>query len=115
MSSLRKRCCRLLGSKSGSQYVEAAIILPVIILTAMLLLRVFTFYLEILSTGVREHSAALEAWDDYRGALIRNYSEEKDVVMIRGGILHMDLTKKIRTDSYLISEDVLARAGDAVG
>ena len=115
MSSLPKRCCRLLRSRSGSQYVEAAITLPVIILTAMLLLRVFTFYLEILSTGVAEHAKALEAWDEYSGTLMRKYSEEKDVVMLRGGILHMDLTKKIHTETHLINEDVLVRAGDAVG
>ena len=94
--------------------MEAAVIMPVIILTSMLLLRTFTFYLEILSTGISEHMTALEAWDSYRGAGIRKYSTEKDVRMLRGGILRIDLTKKIKTGSFLINEDLLVRAGDAV-
>ena len=51
---------RLLRSKRGSQMVEAAISLPVIIITAMLLIRLFVFYLDILTTGIKEHREALE-------------------------------------------------------
>ena len=112
--SLLQSCLRSLRSRQGSQLVEAAVIMPVIILTSMLLLRTFTFYLEILSTGISEHMTALEAWDSYRGAGIRKYSAEKDVRMLRGGILRIDLTKKIKTGSFLINEDLLVRAGDAV-
>jgi hypothetical protein len=32
--------------------------------------------------------------------------------MLRGGILQFDLTKKIRTGSYMINEDLLVRAGE---
>ena len=39
--------------------IEAAISLPLIILTAMLLIRMFVFYLDILTTGIREHRKAL--------------------------------------------------------
>ena len=92
--------------------VEAAIVMPVLILTAMLLLRLFTFYLEILSTGIQEHKTALEAWDSYSGTGFRKYDSSRDIRMLRGGLLHMDVTKSIRTDSYLINEDVLVRAGD---
>lgn len=91
---------------------EAAIVFPILILTAMLLLRLFTFYLEILSSGINEHMTALEAWDSYRGAGVRKYSSQKEVRMLRGGILKMDLVKKIDTDSFLLNEDVLVRAGD---
>jgi hypothetical protein len=92
--------------------VEAAVIMPLIILTSMLLLRTFTFYLEILSTGINEHMTALQASDSYRGAGVKKYNAEKEIKMLKGGVLHIDLTKKINTSSYMINEDLLVRAGD---
>lgn len=94
--------------------VEASIVMPVLILTSMLLLRLFTFYLEILSAGINEHTTALEAWDSYSGSGVRKYTSEREVTMLRGGLLHMDLIKTINTRTYMINEDVLVRAGDAV-
>lgn len=91
--------------------VEAAICVPVLILTGMLMLRLFTFYLEILSTGINEHMAALEAWDSYSGAVLRKYSRETEVKMLRGGLLKKDLSKVIRTRTYMINEDFMVRAG----
>ena len=38
--------------------IEAAISLPLIILTAMLLIRMFVFYLDILTAGIKEHREA---------------------------------------------------------
>ena len=114
IQSLLQSCLRSLRNRQGSQLVEAAVIMPLIILTAMLLLRTFTFYLEILSTGISEHMNALEAWDSYRGAGIRKYSAEKDVKMLRGGVLRIDLTKRINTISYMINEDLLVRAGEVI-
>ena len=92
--------------------MEAAVIMPLIILTSMLLLRTFTFYLEILSTGINEHMTALQASDNYRGAGVKKYNAEKEIKMLKGGVLHIDLTKKINTSSYMINEDLLVRAGD---
>ncbi len=91
---------------------EAAITMPLIILTAMLLLRVFTFYLEILSAGISEHMNALEAWDSYRGIGMRQYSAQREVRMLKGGVLNFDLVKTIYTRSCLLNEDILVRAGD---
>lgn len=88
--------------------------MPILILTAMLLLRLFTFYLEILNAGIAEHMNALEAWDSYAGAGFRKYSSEREVTMLRGGLLNIDLVKKIDTDTYLINEDTFVRAGDAL-
>ena len=92
--------------------IEAAIVFPVLILTAMLLLRLFTFYLEILSAGINEHMNALESWDSYCGAGVRKYSAHREVRMIRGGLLKFDLIKHIDTDSFLINEDNLVKAGE---
>ena len=113
-SGVRCPVFKLMLERKGSQIAEAAIVMPILILTAMLLLRLFTFYLEILSSGINEHMTALEAWDSYRGAGFRSYTAEREVGMIRGGLLHMNLTKDIHTHSYMINEDILVRAGDAV-
>ena len=94
--------------------VEAAVSIPVLILTAMLLLRLFTFYLEILSTGIHDHMNALDAWDSYSGSGFRKYSTETDVDMLRGGVLKRSVSKRINTVTYLLNEDVLVRAGEVL-
>ena len=91
---------------------EAAISLPLIILTAMLMIRLFVFYLDILTTGIEEHRKALEAQDAYRGAMIRTYEEEIEVDMLRGGVLKRDVSKRLKVKAYLINEDLLVRSGE---
>jgi hypothetical protein len=58
---MRREFCLI--NKRGSQMTEAAISLPLVILTAMLMIRLFVFYLDILVTGIEEHRKALEAQD----------------------------------------------------
>ena len=91
---------------------EAAITLPLIILTAMLMIRLFVFYLDILTTGIEEHRKALEAQDKYKGAAMRTYEEETSVDMLSGGILQRNVSKRIVTKAYLINEDLLVRSGE---
>lgn len=91
---------------------EAAISLPLIILAAMLMIRLFVFYLEILTTGIEEYRKALEAQDAYRGAVIRTYEEEIEVDMLRGGVLKRDVSKRLKVKAYLINEDLLVRSGE---
>ena len=106
-----KRYIRALTNKRGSEMVEAAISLPLIILTAMLLVRMFAFYLEILNTSVACHMEALEKWDAYGGAGMQVYKTTKEVRLLRGGVLRFDVTKEINTKAYMLNEDLLVRAG----
>ena len=91
---------------------EAAISLPLIILAAMLMIRLFVFYLDILTTDIKEHRKALEAQDAYRGAVMRTYEEEIHVDMLRGGLLHRGVSKRLKVKAYLINEDLLVRSGE---
>ena len=91
---------------------EAAISLPIVILAAMLLIRLFVFYLDILTAGIEEHKKALEAQDAYNGALLRTYEEDRNVVMIAGGLLERAVSKRIEVKAYLINEDLLVRSGE---
>jgi hypothetical protein len=108
------RLIKGIRDKIGSQMVEAAISLPVIILAAMLMLRLFTFYLEILTTGISEHREAMEAQDSYRGAFLKTYRDSKEIRMLRGGLLLIDVSKNTETKAYMINEDVLVRSGEIV-
>ncbi len=103
---------RRLANKRGSQMTEAAIALPVVILAAMLMVRVFVFYMEILTTGISEHRKALELQDSYRGAFIRTHEEEKKISLAKGGLLRSAAHKRLKTKIYLINEDILVRSGE---
>ena len=101
-------------NKKGSQMTEAAISLPVIILSGMLMLRMLVFYLNILTSGIEEHRKAFEEQDGYKGALIRIYEEEKSIDLLSGGLLHRDVSKNLKVKAYLINEDFLVRSGNAL-
>ncbi len=105
---------KILKSNKGEEMVEAAIALPAVILIALLMLRVFTFYLEILNAGIKEHEKAVEAWSKFKGAGISEYRTERKINLMPGGFLQNAGTKKIETKAYLINEDVIVRAGAIV-
>ena len=109
------RAWHIVRSRRGSQMAEAAMVLPVIILTVMLLLRAFVFYLQILDTGIKEHRQALESMNSYHGTGLRKYSETAEVELLRGGILRRTVSKRIDTKAYMLNEDLMVRAGEALG
>ena len=115
ISEVMDRLMRILRTKRGSQMVEAAVSLPIIILAGMLLIRLFVFYLEILTTGIENHKAVMEQQDSYRGAFIRTYRDEKDISLLRGGLLRMDVRKRLEIKAYMINEDILVRSGEILG
>ncbi|MDO4518609.1 MAG: hypothetical protein Q4B78_05310 [Bacillota bacterium] len=101
-----------LTGRRGSQMVEAAIVLPMVILVSVLLIRLFVFYLDILSTGVKEHEAAIEAQKAYEGASITKYENRRTITFLRGGLLGIDVNKDIKTEAFICNEDSLIRAGE---
>ena len=94
--------------------VEAAIALPIIILTVMILLRLFVFYLQILNAGIAEHEKVFRDWDAYAGKTMKVYETVTDVEMVKGGILGFDLHKSIESKAYFFNEDVLVRASEII-
>lgn len=105
---------QLVKSKSGSEMVEAAIIYPVIIMAVMLMLRLFTFYLEILNTGIKSHEKAMSVLNKTDRKVIEKYEDDKTVKLLPGGILFTAADKKIRTRAYIFNEDVIVRAGEVL-
>lgn len=110
-----ERMTGLLRNKKGSQMVEAAIVVPVVILAAMLLIRMFVFYIEILTAGIEGHREAMEAQDSYKGVFMRTYETERHLTLAKGGLLMKDAGKKIKIRTYLVNEDILVRSGEAIG
>lgn len=105
---------RQLSNRRGSQMIEAAISLPVIIITAMLLIRMFVFYLDILTTGIRVHREAMEAQDAYSGIMTRSYEAAEEVTLLSGGVLKRSVSKRIGVKAYLLNEDFMVRSGEAL-
>ena len=109
-----ERFIKLVTNKKGAEIVEASISMPIIILTVILLLRLFTFYLSILSTGINEHEKALEAWDSFNGNVAKHYEKQEKVWMLSGGMLAFDVSKKINTEAFFYNEDNMVRASGLV-
>ena len=95
--------------------VEAAISVPLLILAGMLMLRMFVFYLQILTTGIEKHRDVMEQQDSYKGAFIRTYNAEEKIWMVKGGLLGMDVSKRLEIKAYMINEDILVRSGEILG
>lgn len=106
---------RLIFNKKGSEMVEASISMPIVILAIILLLRLFTFYIQIITSSINEHEKALEAWDAYNGQTMKTYESTCDVEMLKGGLLGFNLKKRINSKAYFFNEDNLVRVGDAIG
>ena len=107
-----KELITILRNREGSEMVEAPIVMPIIILTAMLLLRLFVFYLDILASSVRLHKQALKAWDEYSSSAISEYSESEERHLLAGGMLGSNLSKTIRAELFMCNEDALVRLGE---
>lgn len=102
----------ILKNKAGHEMVEASITMPIIILTTILLLRVFTFYLEILDTSIKSHEKAIAASINDEEGRMKIYKKNSEVIMMRTGVLKFDLKKNIETKIYIYSEDEIIRAGE---
>ena len=109
-----RRLINFVTNKKGEEMVEASISMPIIILTVFLLLRLFTFYLSILTTGIHEHEDALKAWDSYKGATLKKHEKEEKVWMLKGGLLGIDVHKDINTEAFFYNEDNMVRASELV-
>lgn len=103
-ASFRKRW----KNRRGEQFVEASLVLPAIILIAVLILRLFTFYLQILTTQVKGHQDLIERAENERG--IQILREEETVTMIQSELFKGKLDETMEWEWYNFSEDATVRA-----
>lgn len=97
------------SNKRGSQLVEASISAPIAVITVLLLLRVFVFYLQIVNLGVSEHIIAMEEMDRYSGVGIKVYSHNAEISLIPGGLFNERLIKRLEVKAYFYNEDRIVR------
>lgn len=109
-----KRCISVVATKRGSEMVEASIVMPIIVLAIVLLIRLFTFYLSILTTGVNVHANTMELARNYTGVTGKNYNTEECVEMFKGGLLSKNLRKVISVECCFLNEDYLVRGSELV-
>ena len=57
----------------------------------------------------------MEQQDAYRGAFIRTHIDEEEIDLMRGGLLMMDVSKRLEIKAYMINEDMLVRSGEILG
>ena len=88
--------------------------MPIIVLAIVLLIRLFTFYLGILTAGVNVHETTIEMAKNYAGVAGKNYNTEKTVEMFKGGLLSKNLKKSINVECYFLNEDYLVRGSELV-
>lgn len=90
---------------------EAAVVLPVIILAAALILRMFVFYLEITVTGAKAHLDVMKIWDEADTTVVEVYQRTKTVNMLSDRLLAVHPRKNIEIRAYMFNEDRIVRAG----
>lgn len=100
---------RVIKSKKGNTIIEGTIVMPMIILITILLIRMFTFYLEIFTTTISEHKKAYKNIDAYTGLAISSYGNKTSIRLLPKGILKHEIKKEIYTQVFLFNEDNIAR------
>lgn len=105
---------RILKSRRGNEFVEAAVAIPLITAAVLLILNLFVFYLNILATGVKDHKEACRRWDSDRKAVIKVYRKSESVRMAPTGILRTRPECRLEIRSYEFNEDLLVRAKEVL-
>lgn len=98
--------------KKGSEMVEGSFVLPLIVLVIVLFLRIFAFYLNILTAQFDAHCEAVEIWDSYKKPYISVYRNRVDLELPADGILSQRAVKSIEVKAVLVNEDLLVRSGE---
>ncbi len=96
-------------NQRGHEFVEAAMVLPIITLVVILLLNLFVFYLNIMVTGVREHKEVYKEWDMDSSMSIKTYCTHKNVRMARTGLLGSSPVTSLEIKAYYFNEDIIVR------
>lgn len=98
-------------SKCGHEFVEAAIVLPVLILTILSLILLIIFFFSCLQEQAAIHEEML-SYAAKSDKLFQIYRENAETSKQSRGIVNSMLHKEIVSRIYVINEADLIRAGD---
>lgn len=110
------RNLRWIKDKKGNEFVEAGIVLPLIMIVIAILLRMFTFYFDILTTATASHERALMPLScDGEGARVLTvHTTHESVSMAPSLHLHAIPHKDICVTVIDVNEDLIVRTGEMI-
>ena len=105
---------KILKSKSGNEFVEASIAIPIITFVVILILNLFVFYLNILVSGVRAHKEVENAWDSENVFAIKTQKTIERIEMPGTRLLRKNPSAELEIRSYLFNEDFIVRTKELI-
>lgn len=109
-----KNSRRLWRNQRGNEFMEAAIVIPIITAVVMLILNLFVFYLNILVTGAKVHGETWKSWDAGTEATIEVHHRTVKAQMASRGILSFLPESERDVRYYELNEDRMTRAKDLI-
>ncbi len=98
-------------NKRGDEIVEAAMVLPILILTILSLILLIVYYFACLNVQVDLHRQMVQDAMHSKSIFeIKNKKEETSSEI--GGVISMIMNKQIEGKIYMINEADIIRAGD---
>lgn len=97
-------------NQRGNEFVEAAIVIPIITGVVMLILHLFVFYLNILATGARAHQEAWKKWTESEAIIVNVNRRIAKTQMLSKGMLDFLPENEREILFYDLNEDRIVRA-----
>lgn len=100
-------------NKKGEELIEAALVLPIVILTIISMLMLLIYFFSCLNSQVDLHRELLAeiSRQDYTYRIIQN---KKETSKKTGGLVNIILHKDCVAEVYVIRESFLIRAGENI-
>lgn len=101
-------------SKRGEEMVEAALVLPLLILTILSLILLILYYHTALQSQTELHSRLLAEAAESK-AVYKRIEDSKRVSSEMGGIVSMVMKKEIDSSIYVLRPAAILRTGELIG
>lgn len=102
-------------NKRGNEFVEASIVIPIVLFCTVILLRFFSFSFELLMTGTMQHEKLLSSSLESSGTVdILPANHSMTVRMFPVPMLSFIPEKTIEASIYNYDEDAIIRIGELV-
>lgn len=100
-------------NKKGDEIVEAAMVLPILILTILSLILLIVYYFSCLNAQVDLHRQMVKD-AMYSETVFEIQNKTKETSSEIGGVISMIMSKKLEGKIYMINEADIIRAGEVV-
>lgn len=98
-------------NRRGDEIVEAAMVLPILILTILSLVLLIIYYFSCLNTQVDLHRQMIKE-SMYDKSIFEIQNKTKETSSEIGGVISIIMSKKIEGRIYIVNEADIIRAGE---